>query len=198
MILEINKDNSPRPDGFNAKFIQYFWVEIKEDTMRFVKEFFDNDFLDPKVTWTIIALIQKNLGAMHIADFHPICLCKVHYKIILKIMVGRMMPLLHRFISNNQGAFMPGRKANDNVVIAKEMVHMMSQKHRKRHICALKLDVHKAYNTISWNFLKTCLLNLGFSSQFFTRIMNCVSSISFHVTVNGTYSDVSVPPHGLR
>ena len=111
----------------------------------------------------------------------------------------RIKPLLHRFISNNQGAFMPGRRANDDVVITKEIVNMTSQRHRKWHICALKLDVHKAYDTISWNFLlKACLLNLGFSSQFVTVIMQCVSSISFQVRVNKGYSDVIVPSHSSR
>ena len=93
---------------------------------------------------------------------------------------------------------MPRRRANDNVVIAKEMVHMMSQKSRKRHKCAIKLDVQEAYDTVSWTFLASCLKNLGFSNDFVNMIMLCVSIVSYRVQVNGSFMDFITPARGLR
>lgn len=45
---------------------------------------------------------------------------------------------------------MARRRDTDNIIIAKEMVHMMAQKCRKRKMRAIKLNVHKAYDSISW------------------------------------------------
>lgn len=70
---------------------------------------------------TTIALIPEKPNATHIAD-----LCNVQYMILSKTLVERIRPLPSKFISPNQGAFMPGKRANDNVVIAKEGVPMMS------------------------------------------------------------------------
>ena len=47
-VFFINKDKSPRPHGFNARFFRSLWVEIKEDVMRFGNEFFDNNFLEAR------------------------------------------------------------------------------------------------------------------------------------------------------
>lgn len=110
---------APGSDGSNAKFSQSFWAETIMDIMIFVRNFFEQNWLDPKVEGTTIAFIPKKQGAMCITDFRPISLCNVQYKIISKIMVGRLKPLL--FISDDQGAFMYGRRANDNIVIALEI-----------------------------------------------------------------------------
>lgn len=74
---------------------------------------------------------------------------------------------------------MPKRRANDNVVIVKEMVHMLSQRHRKKNFCAIELDGHKAYDIISWALFESCLKRLGFSNPNMERIMHCISSIFF-------------------
>lgn len=134
-VFAINKDKAPGPDGFNAKFFQGFWHDIKGDIVQFAKDFFENNSLDLKVNLTTIALIPKRQGAVNVSDYRPISLCNIQYKIISKISVERIRRLLQEFISDNQGAFMPGRRANDNVVIAKKMVHMMFKKSRKRHMC---------------------------------------------------------------
>ena len=53
---------------------------------------------------------------------------------------------------------------------------------------AVKLDVQKAYETISWPFLEACLIKLGFHSTFVVRIMKCVSSVQYKVRVNGKFT----------
>lgn len=44
-----------------------------------------------------------------LADYHPISLCNVTYKLIAKIIARRIRPYLERLISKDQGAFDLGR-----------------------------------------------------------------------------------------
>ncbi|KAJ8629265.1 hypothetical protein MRB53_022588 [Persea americana] len=99
---------------------------------------------------------------------------------------------------NTQGAFVLGRKALDQIVVAKEMIHVMSRQKGCCATVAVKLDVEKAYDTFHWDFLQACLTQLGFDRSFTTKIMLFVSSVKFTIRVNGRHTEKLRPEHGFR
>lgn len=109
-----------------------------------VRFFFSTGTFAPNLNETSIILIAKKDGAHKLSDFRPISLRNVTYKIISKLLVTRLRPLLNKCISRSQGAFLPGRRAADNNIIAKELLHSMSKIRHKKKYCAIKLDVQKA------------------------------------------------------
>lgn len=48
-------------------------------------------------------------------------------------------------------------------MIAEEIIHNISMKNFRGN-AAIKLDMAKAYNKLSWNFLKKVLRRLGFNN----------------------------------
>lgn len=130
-------------------------------------------------------------------DFRPISLCNVRYKIISKILVNRLRRLLLNNISELQGAFLPRKRPSENIIVAKEVQHLMRKSSRKKKFCALKLDIQKAYDKISWPFLTACLHRMGFSEQVVHRLPSCVTSVKYCAMINGK-SDVIRPSRGLR
>jgi hypothetical protein len=63
---------------------------------------------------------------------------------------------------------------------------------------ALKLDLQKAYDRVNWDFIKTVLQQFGFNSKFIGWIMECISTVSFSILVNGGISKKFMPTRGLR
>lgn len=63
---------------------------------------------------------------------------------------------------------------------------------------ALKVDIAKAYDRIDWNFLKALLIRMGFPQRFIDCIMDCVSSASFNLLLNGNVSTEVEVRRGLR
>jgi hypothetical protein len=63
---------------------------------------------------------------------------------------------------------------------------------------AMKLDLQKAYDQVSWNFLKSVLENFGFSHIFIGWIMECISTVSFLTLINGRMTKYFKPTRGLR
>ena len=134
-----------------------------------------------------------------VTDFCPISLCNVAYKIASKTIANRLKQILSRLVCENQSVFVTERLIIDNVLVASETMHDISQK-RKGKIgeMALKLDTSKAYNRVEWRCLQQIKLNLGLSERWVALIMQCVSSVTYVVRINGIPQGHITPSRSLR
>ena len=82
-----------------------------------VKEIFDNFSMPFHLNETLITLIPKCSGADSLGLFRPISLCNTVYKMVTKMIVKRLRPLMPSLISPLQIAFVPGRLGVDNMII---------------------------------------------------------------------------------
>ena len=52
----------------------------------------------------------------------------------------------------------------------------------------MNIDLSKAYDKVSWFFLRLVLLQIGMNLQSINWIMGCLESTNFVVSVNGSLS----------
>ncbi|XP_050238104.1 uncharacterized protein LOC126687588 [Mercurialis annua] len=64
--------------------------------------------------------------------------------------------------------------------------------------CAMKADLHKAYDTIEWDFIEEVLMGLNVDNKFVKLVMNCIRSAMFSVQVNGKCCGYFQSARGLR
>ena len=125
-----------------------------------------------------------------IYDFRPISLVTSLYKIIVKVLSGRLRRVLNETISLSQGAFVEGRQILDEVV------------HEKKRLgeegVVFKIDFEKAYDNVDWGFLDNVLERKGFSAKWRSWMKGCLSSMSFVILVNGNAKGWIKATRGLR
>jgi hypothetical protein len=186
------------PDGFPVLFYKKYWDIVGNNVIKAVLNFFQDGRLLPEVNNSSIVLIPKIPNPTSVNHFRPISLCNVVYKTIAKILVARIRPLLHKLISPCQSAFIPGRWIAENGVIVHEMLHSFKKRKVKNGLKAIKLDLQKAYDRVNWNFLQAILRNFGFNDIFVGWIMECVTSVSYALLINGGKTKSFIPSRGLR
>ncbi|GKD75361.1 reverse transcriptase domain-containing protein, partial [Tanacetum coccineum] len=54
-----------------------------------------------------------------------------------------------------------------------------------------EIDIQKAYDTVSWDFLKEALIKIGFHPMLRKWIMTCVTTSKFSICINGEAHDAS-------
>ncbi|VFQ67613.1 unnamed protein product [Cuscuta campestris] len=91
-------------------------------------------------------------------------------------------PLRPSFVDPAQSAFVEGRSLVDNIFLTQQLVKGYAVK-RTSPRCMLKVDITKAFDTVSWQFLGSVLIGLGFPRQFVSLIMECVTTTSFSLSL---------------
>ncbi|KAK3221803.1 hypothetical protein Dsin_008828 [Dipteronia sinensis] len=185
-------------DGLPAIFYQKYWEVVGTSvTMACLSCLNGGESLEP-VNRTLITLIPKTQKAECMADYRPISLCNVTYKIVAKTLANKLRGVMCEVISDNQSAFIPGRLISDSTIIGFECLHALKRRKRKNGSMALKLDMSKAYDHMEWSFFISMMEKMGFSDRWVNRIRDCISSVSFAFNLNGDVCGSVKPSRGLR
>ncbi|XP_058783223.1 uncharacterized protein LOC131657889 [Vicia villosa] len=118
------------------------------------------------------------------------------YKVISKLLAGRLKKVLHFLISPCQSAFVPGRQLLDGVLVANEVVDF--SKKVGRGSLLFKVDFEKAYDNVSWNYLRYMLRRMGFGEVWMRWMEMLIFNSSMSVLVNGSPTKEFVVEKDLR
>ncbi|KAL0294632.1 UNVERIFIED_CONTAM: hypothetical protein Scaly_3118000 [Sesamum calycinum] len=160
-FFDIEVESAPGPDGFGSAFYRAAWPVVGQSMLEAV----------------------VNMPT-YVSDYRPIACCNVLYKAITKIIVKRIQRVLPLLINYSQNAFVPGRSISDNILLAQELLAGYNQT-RLPERCTIKVDIQKAYDSVEWDFLLEVLRLFNFPTHFINLIVQCVSTASFSVSLNG-------------
>ncbi|KAL6190712.1 hypothetical protein ACLB2K_037106 [Fragaria x ananassa] len=155
--------------------------------------------MSPHFNCTYMALIPKVDNPEVASQFRHIALCNFGYKILTKIISNRLKLFMSDLITENQSAFVSGRQIQDNILVVHEYFHRLKMLRTGTNgELALKLDMNKAYDRVDWHFLEKVLLKMGFQLSWVRIVMDCVSSVSMALIINGSLGKRFQPSRGLH
>lgn len=112
-------------------------------------------------------------------------------------MVTRFRPGLTRIIDTNQSAFLANRNISNNMLITHELLKGYNTTNISPR-CMLKLDIQKAYDSLSWIAIVAIMAKMGFPEATIAWTYTCLSTAHFSINVNGTISGFFPSTKGIR
>lgn len=106
--------------------------------------------------------------------------------------------MLNELMGPLQGSFIPGRGTKDNIILAQEVMHTLHTHKKGGGLVSLKIDLEKAYDRISWDFLPATLYDFGFPPYIVQLIMWGVQEASIFILWNDSKLPAFAPQRGLR
>ena len=184
IIMSMNPNSAPGPDGIRGKFYQVCFDIIKDDLMAVVLSFFNGKVMPRYMTHACLVLLPKVDHPNQHKDYRPISLSNFTNKIISKILSTRLASILPHIVSMNQSCFVRGRSISENIMLAQEIIHGIKAPKEGRNL-VIKLDMVKAYDRVSWAYTCLILRKMGFSEIFIDRIWRIMSNNWYSIVING-------------
>ncbi|XP_074278453.1 uncharacterized protein LOC141602043 [Silene latifolia] len=198
-VFQMGALKAPGPDGIPAVFFQRCWSMVKGDVTKAILSILNSGRVLRELNRTFITLIPKKESPEEVSDYRPISLCNVTMRIVTKCIANRLARVMGSLVSETQNAFLPGRSISDNILVAHEAINKITiHRYGRQALCAFKADMSKAYDRVRWDFLEAVLVRYGFPQSLITLMMNCVTSVSYEILMNGIPLPQFKPQCGLR
>lgn len=196
-ISQMPSEKAPGPDGFTIVFYKSCWSIIKHSVVAAFHSLYNfNTGPLERLNTATICLIPKKEVAEYISDFRPISLIHSFAKIVSKVLALRLANKIDSLISPSQSAFIKKRCIQDNFLYVRNLARAY---HRTRTSALLfKLDISKAFDTVSWEYLFELLEARGFSARWRNWIALILASSSSMVLLNGILGPKLHHQRGLR
>lgn len=196
-VFDLPAEKAPGPDGFTGRFFRACLETIK-DALQLTIDGMANSggHNSGLVNSSNVILLPKKEVSSGIGDYRPIRLIHSLAKIFSKLMSCRLAPLLPSIVSVNQLAFVKKRCIHDNFVLVQGIIRDMRKKGEVS--CFLKLDISKAFDSVSWPFLLELLGVLGFRPKWRQWVCMLLSSPSSRIILNGIPGPWIQHARGLR
>ena len=186
--LKRSKNNvAPGSSGFTNDFFKFFWRDIKYFVINAVGYAFENNKLSVTQSLGIISISPKGeKDKRYLTNWRPLTLLNTLYKLISGCIADRIKPVLNDIIHPDQKGFVAGRYIGEVVRTTYDILNFAKEKNRAGIL--LTIDFEKAYDSISFNFIKKCLYFFNFGEDLikwvsillnnFTAVINHCGNIS--------------------
>ncbi|KAK3545148.1 hypothetical protein QTP70_001570 [Hemibagrus guttatus] len=195
-MLSLKTGVAPGGDGLLAEWYCTFWPVVGPDLLAVYREAVRFGALPPSALVGYVTLLYKKGDRTELANWRPITLLTVDYKILAKLMVLRLREVMARVVHSDQTCGVPGRMCGMNLALVRDALAWADQ--RRVPLALLSLDQEKAFDRVSHAFLFALLRRMGFGPGFVTMVRLLYAGAVSHVIVNGHCSGLIEQRGGVR
>ena len=185
ILCTFSSGKSPGEDGFTWEFYNCFFDLLGQDLVDCFNASYRAGEMSLSQRRGLITLIPKEDSDLStLANWRPITLLNLDYKIASKIIARRLEKVLALLINPDQTGFIKGRYIGQNIRLINDILEQTKLQNIPGIL--LQLDFRKAFDTIEWEFIQRtiALFNFGESIQrwisiFYTNTESAVLNNGF-------------------
>jgi hypothetical protein len=194
-VKELPSDKAPGPEGFTGLFLKVASQIIKTDVMRAFQAFAEMDTrIFHLINGAIMILLPKIQDVKSMREFRPISLIHCPGKLFPKVLATRLAPSIEVLVKPNQSAFIKQRNIQDNYRLVRGAARLLHA--RKRPSVLLKVDIPKAFDSVSYPFLLDILQFMGFPRKWTNWVL--LSTANSKIAINGDHGQRICHARGLH
>lgn len=196
-IKGIRVSKAPGPDGFTGLYYRKLSPLLLPHLTAYFNSMKQGALPSSDSLRAHISMIPKTTEEAHEPQaFRPISLLNEDVKLLGKILCFRINKYLRSLVHRDQVGFVPGRQAGDNVRKVVHLITLLQQ--RKIPGFLLSLDIYKAFDTLSWDYLRYVLQRWGFGDSILSWLSALYSTPSASVRYAGCLSPSFPISRGTR
>ena len=160
-LKNMKNEKSPGLDGFTVEFYKFFWVDLKYFILRSLNYGYHTGTLSVTQKQGLITCLPKpNKSRHYLKNWRPISLLNAIYKLASSVIANRLKLTLDKLINGDQKGFISGRFIGENVRLMYDI--LFETKNQDIPGMILSIDFEKAFDTVSWKFIKRVLQYFNF------------------------------------
>ena len=182
---KLNK--APGPDGFSNEFFKTFSHELIHWIFRAYTHSIKIDTLSNHIKCGTITCIPKQGKDRNILkNWRPLTMLNCTYKFFSAILANRLKTTLETVVSPDQTGFIANRFIGDNTRLLYDTINHCEMENKEGLI--IVLDFAKAFDTIDWSYIYSCMKMFGYGDRFITMIKLLHSGSTSVIENNGHFS----------
>ena len=196
-LKSFSKNKSPGLDGITAEFYLKFWDKLKSKLLAVYESSFELGILPECMRMGIVTLLEKKgKDRLDIANWRPITLLNIDYKLLTKTLGQRLKTVLPSLIKKDQNGFIPG----GNIFFSAHTVRDILFYCKKENIdlILLALDYTKAFDSVNFDFIHKTFETFNFGETFKKWIKIIYSGGKSCITNDGHISESFIIERSTR
>ena len=195
-LSNMKPDKASDPDGLSVEFYRAFWPYISDIVHgALMQAKVKGQMSDSQRRGILQLLPKKNKDLMYVRNWRPITLLNVDYKLLSKSLATRLRAVLPDLVYQDQRGFIKDRYIGDNIMEIYSLIARAEQQDKEAIL--ILLDIQKAFDSVSWAFLKKVLDTYMFPDSFIEWIDVLYRNKEIRIINNGHVSTYIKPTRGL-
>ncbi|KAJ1208012.1 hypothetical protein NDU88_003402 [Pleurodeles waltl] len=185
------------PDGLPADLYKTFATALAPHLLYvFEQSVQEGSLLISQNEALLVSLPKPRKDPMELGSYHPLAMLNTDYKMLAKMIVARLAPMVPDLVHADQNGFVPAQDTSHNI---RRLFCVMHYSTREWQIVGcLVLDLEKAFDSLEWPCLFGVLRQLGLEPLFLRMIKLLYTSPRVQVRTSGGISEPVEVRRGTR